>query len=220
MSLYAAIWSILFLGAWAIIYRDNNGFGIVYLFLIPIPIIIFTVITKIIIDKFVSILPVSRIDFDIEKYCFPDTNSKEVGITIKNYEKSELTNIYISLIELRLKQFISKYEDRSVIIKISKANRNFDYGRDATIEKEKTIILGEIRNGTFYLLLGTPIDPKEKFKDQISGISMPGSFWELKFKLSGELNGHNFKEEIFLTKIDVEGTTINIGNIIHVRYQN
>jgi hypothetical protein len=91
MGLYTTIWSILFLGATAIIYQSSNTFGIIFLFLTPIPIIIFTVFTKLIVDRFANMLPSMRVDLDVENYLFPYPNSKEVGITIRNLEQRDLT---------------------------------------------------------------------------------------------------------------------------------
>jgi hypothetical protein len=60
LALYAAIWGVIFLGAVVILAQRNIFTGIVLLFFSPIPIFIFTVITKLLVDKFARMLPASE----------------------------------------------------------------------------------------------------------------------------------------------------------------
>jgi len=82
MGLYATIWGVVFVGAGILMYQTNHLIGIIFLFLSPVPIFIFTVITKLLIGKFAKMLPSPAIETaNVSEIIFPNLSvSKKLSI--------------------------------------------------------------------------------------------------------------------------------------------
>ena len=154
--------------------------------------------------------------FDIDKYSYPPINSKEVGITIRNLGNFDLTDLHIRLIELKRLQVISRFEDRSILIRINNNNIDFNLGNDLVVPDKRTIIFGKFSNNRFMILVKESLNPDNLFKKQNPNIKMPNAVWFIKFEISGNIQGKKFRTETFSAQINVVNKVAEIGDIIHV----
>jgi hypothetical protein len=130
LALYAAIWGVIFLGAVVILAQRNIFTGIVLLFFSPIPIFIFTVITKLLVDKFARMLPASENKQKEMKLEFPNVSwdmvdfipwnpkmnitSAICGIEIINNSEHKINECFVELIALYDEnngEYINPYEE-------------------------------------------------------------------------------------------------------------
>jgi hypothetical protein len=172
-----------------------------------------------------------KVKLTAERYFYPFYVPKTVGITIRNLEQHDLTDVYLKLVQLKQTQFhdASAKDYTSILIRIDKNNCLFDLGDDSIIraEDERAIRLGEIRGNEISFLLKNPFSPNRVFSEQQSGIHMSNPIWELDLELHGKIQGSSFPMEFFVAQIYseriIKGTgvnaqnniTISIGEILH-----
>lgn len=106
MGLYAAIYAIIFVGAFGIIFPQNKGAGIVILLFSPIPILILTILTNIGVNKIKEVLESSseqsETDANIEVIEYPQSEGKEphASLWVINHEKVDIARCYARLVSL------------------------------------------------------------------------------------------------------------------------